>query len=232
MTISLTRREASRLARREAILEIARDVFLERGFAGTSMSEIAQLVGGSKATFWSYFSSKETLFGAVVERATDELNRVLEGSFRAGADLHQTLSDFAIRFTTELTSPFAIRFVRLVAAELERFPSLGPVFYEDGMYRIVERLSRYLKDEMASGRLRKDDSQLAAQQFCALLQHHTNMSIWYGQVASQQTAKAYGEAAVDMFLRAYRPRARSARAAAGVLIAKSPPFQGFADRGG
>ena len=52
-------------ARREAILAVAADVFKEMGFEGASMAEISARIGGSKATLYGYFKSKEELFVAV-----------------------------------------------------------------------------------------------------------------------------------------------------------------------
>ncbi len=60
--------------KREAILRIAYQAFLTDGYAATSMSEIARQVGGSKATLYNYFCSKEELFTAVV----DEKCQVIE----------------------------------------------------------------------------------------------------------------------------------------------------------
>ena len=55
-------------ARREAILDVAQEVFLEEGFAAASMSTIAARLGGSKGTLYNYFRSKDELFKAYVER--------------------------------------------------------------------------------------------------------------------------------------------------------------------
>ena len=54
-------------SKREAILEAASHVFLESGFEGASMAEIAARVGGSKATLYGYFGSKEDLFVEVTQ---------------------------------------------------------------------------------------------------------------------------------------------------------------------
>ena len=54
-------------AKRQAILDIAKATFIEQGYSNTSMSEIASRVGGSKATLYNYFSSKEDIFAAVME---------------------------------------------------------------------------------------------------------------------------------------------------------------------
>lgn len=53
-------------AKRQAILAVARESFTRHGFETTSMSAIASEVGGSKATLYNHFSSKEALFEAVM----------------------------------------------------------------------------------------------------------------------------------------------------------------------
>ena len=53
--------------KRDAILLIAQQVFLEEGYAATSMSSIAARLGGSKGTLYNYFRSKAELFVAVIQ---------------------------------------------------------------------------------------------------------------------------------------------------------------------
>ena len=65
---TLTKPRVDRDARREAILDVAQDVFLDEGFAAASMSTIAARLGGSKGTLYNYFKSKEELFNAYVQR--------------------------------------------------------------------------------------------------------------------------------------------------------------------
>jgi AcrR family transcriptional regulator len=55
-------------ARREAILDVAREVFMDEGYAAASMSTIAARLGGSKGTLYNYFKSKDELFTAYVRR--------------------------------------------------------------------------------------------------------------------------------------------------------------------
>ncbi len=54
-------------ARRNVILEAAVALFKELGYERTSMNELAKRLGGSKATLYGYFASKEELFRAVVK---------------------------------------------------------------------------------------------------------------------------------------------------------------------
>ena len=57
-------------ARREAIVEAAATLFQEMGYERASMNELARRLGGSKATLYSYFPSKEALLVAVVKAFT------------------------------------------------------------------------------------------------------------------------------------------------------------------
>ena len=53
-------------ARPEEISAAALDLFVERGYAGTRLDDVAARAGVSKGTVYLYFASKEDLFKAVV----------------------------------------------------------------------------------------------------------------------------------------------------------------------
>ena len=68
---------------RERILEIATDLFAEKGYAGTYVREIVERAGVSKPVLYYYFQSKEGLFYAILEWATDVQQNVLNEVFQA-----------------------------------------------------------------------------------------------------------------------------------------------------
>lgn len=209
-TQPIAKREARRSTRRQMITAIARTVFLKKGFAATSMSEIAHLLGGSKGTLWSYFPSKEALFGAVIREVSDEVSKSLEECLRPHHDLDRTLHAFAHRFAEQLDSPTMISLLRVVAAELERFPDLGRILFIDGVSRIAKRLSRYFQEEMAAHRMRDDDPDEAARQFFSLLKQPVHVRIFYGDTPDLLSHRIDVDAAVRMFLRAYKLQATPA----------------------
>src|SRR6266550_287247 len=53
--------------KRAEIVAIAQNLFFREGYAGTSMSQLAAALGGSKTTLYNYFQAKEDLLLAVVE---------------------------------------------------------------------------------------------------------------------------------------------------------------------
>ncbi|HAH0502049.1 TPA: helix-turn-helix transcriptional regulator, partial [Escherichia coli] len=61
-----------RALKRQQILEVASGLFRQKGFDATSISEINAIVGGSKSTIYSHFSSKEELFVECMSSETEQ----------------------------------------------------------------------------------------------------------------------------------------------------------------
>ena len=156
--------------RRLCIVEVAGQMFLEDGYAATSMSAIAARLGGSKATLYSYFTSKEALFVAYMHHACAGLVADVFGFSYASDDVTDTLTVFAKRYITLILSKPAIAIFRLVVAEAGRFPELGKAFYEAGPRQGIVKLGAILEQHMHAGRLKIMDPTLAAWQFIGLFQ--------------------------------------------------------------
>ncbi len=85
-------------SKRQAILKAAADVFREVGFERASMSEIRARIGGSKATLYNYFPSKEKLFFEVMYQAKElELGTITAALNPDADDLKQELLHFGQR---------------------------------------------------------------------------------------------------------------------------------------
>ncbi|MET0251636.1 MAG: TetR/AcrR family transcriptional regulator [Novosphingobium sp.] len=202
-----TRREARREARHDAIVEAAAASFLGHGYAATTMSAIAATLGGSKGTLWSYFASKEVLFGAVIDRATLDFRRQLQAILAPGDDLEATLLRFCREYLNKITSPDAIALHRLVVSESKRFPEVGRTFYERAPALVHTLLATYLAEEMDRGLLCRADPRVAARQLTALCQAGSHMLILIGQLdgATPERVGSDAGSAVATFLRAYAP---------------------------
>jgi AcrR family transcriptional regulator len=151
--------------RRAAILEIAHAAFLADGYAATSMSTIAARLGGSKATLYNYFSSKEELFAAVISNKCEHLQALIDHAQVEGGDFRSTLQNFGERFVRLALQDESIATFRLVMAECGRFPELGLTFYDSGLKQGRERLGEYFKQAIVEGNLRACDSTLMAYYF-------------------------------------------------------------------
>jgi AcrR family transcriptional regulator len=157
-------------AKREAILEEASKAFVELGFERASMAEISARVGGSKATLYSYFESKEQLFVAVAQSvgekyvwpAFEALTRCADGD--EAAALQRFGEDF-VGFTAQ---PYAVAIQRMVISE-SGHTSIGQLFFSTGPKRGNDAIAAFLEQAMARGRLRRADAGVATDHLIALL---------------------------------------------------------------
>lgn len=203
------RREARREERRDAILDVAACSFLEHGYAATTMSGIACALGGSKGTLWSYFPSKELLFGAVIDRATRAFRAELESVISETEGVEVALLRLCESFIAKMSSREAVALYRLVVGESKRFPEMGQIFYERGPQRTLELVAAFLAREVEAGALRGIDPLHGAQYLLSLCtarsQHRLLTGVSEGLNPMEVRDQAAG--AVDLFLRAARPDA-------------------------
>lgn len=154
--------------RRAAILDIARDAFLQDGYSGTSMSRIAALVGGSKATLYSYFPSKKELFVAVIDRETAGLFDKIFNLKLTADEPRAAIYELARRCLDGLLSDTIVSGYRLIIAEAGRFPEIGKTTYVLAVRRGLERISQFFAKAIEDGALRPCDPMLAADTFLDL----------------------------------------------------------------
>jgi len=176
MKKALGKRERNRLERRGQILETARAVFCEDGYAATTMSGIASKLGGSKATLWSYFSSKEELFEAAVEALINEFQSELWALLPESSRSRNDLKNFCVSFVKALSREDIVALYRLVLGEGGRFPELGRLFYEKGPKRMQSRVAEYLIVDMPD-----EQAQLLAKIITAALVGYRNEAIFQGR---------------------------------------------------
>lgn len=204
-TAAPSRREARRLSRREAILDVAARSFLEQGYAATTMSAIAATLGGSKGTLWSYFGSKEVLFTAVIERVTEAFRAQLSLILNPRDGVAPALRRFCVEFLRKVTSPEAVALHRLVIGETNRFPEIGQIFYERAPRQTQQLLADFIGAAMARGELREDDPLIAARQLIAMCMYggHQRMVMAVIETLAPEALEAEAERATATFMRAY-----------------------------
>jgi len=204
---SASRREKRRQTRRDAIVQVAAQYFLDHGYAGTTMSGIAGALGGSKGTLWSYFPSKEELFVAVLDRLTEDFRAQLSLILNPQHDLETALARFCCKFMAKVTSPEGIELYRLVVSEAVRFPEIGRIFYDRGPKVTQEQLAGFLADAMERDLLRRDEPLQAARNLIGLCLAGLRQNLLIGLTEVLTPAEIDDEIdrAMTMFMRAYRP---------------------------
>ncbi len=121
------------------ILDAARKIFLERGFEGASIDEIAEVARSGKPTIYARFRDKRALFTEVVTQ--DILSRIteFEAEVPAGATIEERLTSAAITLVHWGFDSDRIGLMRLAVAEARRFPDLAST---------VSRTARDLSTEL------------------------------------------------------------------------------------
>jgi AcrR family transcriptional regulator len=189
--------------KRETILSVARQVFLEEGYAAASMSTIAARVGGSKGTLYNYFRSKAELFVAVIQNQCELTQAELFDV--PDLDIRSHLTLLAGRFARLMLSEEIITVHRIVVAEAVRFPEIGEALYEAGPKRGKARMIAYFERAIADGRLKPCNPGLAAEQAMELtLAGLYRRRLWnVGPPPTEAEIDANVEAAVDAFMSIY-----------------------------
>ena len=193
-------------AKRQAILQAATEVFREVGFERASMSEIRSRVGGSKATLYNYFPSKEKLFFEVMYRATElELGAIGATLDPEGADVKQELLRFGQKLLPALYSPEAIAIRRVAIAESAN-SEIGKVVYEGSVLPMEKHVAEFLRRAMKRGSLRSGDAKIAAMQLLSLLESELLQRVLLGVegTVKPEGLKASVRRAVEVFLSGYQ----------------------------
>lgn len=193
----------------QAILEAATAVFMAKGYAGTSMDDIAKLAAVSKQTVYKHFADKEKLFAAIVLATTGRVETMIDLVADIPTDedaLEENLLRLARQFLTSLTHPQVLQLRRLIIANADTFPDLGAAWYEQGFERILATLATTFQRLADQGLLRIDDPLLAANHFSGmLLWIPVNKAMFHGGPQhTQAELDHYADEGVRVFLAAYR----------------------------
>src|SRR6185369_4587879 len=156
-------------SKRRQILDGARKVFMDLGFDGASMGEIARAAGVSKGTLYVYFADKSRLFEAIVEEETLEQGKITY-NFDPERDVVTTLTEFGQAYIALICRPGGGSAIRTVMAIAERMPEVGRRYYENVLAQTISRLAAYLEVRAQRKELAIDDCQLAASQFLLMCQ--------------------------------------------------------------
>ncbi len=192
-------------AKRQAILDAAKALFVRNGYASTSMDAVAAEAGVSKLTVYSHFNDKETLFtSAVVARCEEQMPELF---IQLNRDLpaKALLLNVARGFQVLINSPESIELHRLMVTLGTQDPKLSQIFFEAGPQRILQETERLLRRLEQSGQLKFDSPRTAAEHFLSLIKGVCNfrLLVGCGERPDEASAEAHVQEVVGLFMRAY-----------------------------
>ena len=194
-------------SKRRQILDGARKVFMNLGFDGASMGEIARSAGVSKGTLYVYFADKNRLFEAIVEEEALAQGKTAF-NFDPARDVTTTLMEFGQAYIQLLCRPGGGSATRTVMAIAERMPEVGRRFYDNVVSLTIGRLAAYLEAHVRSGDLVIAECPLAATQFMQLCQASLFMPFLFqaAPAPSPERIEQVVASATRMFLAAYQAK--------------------------
>lgn len=188
--------------RRDRILDAATEVFLEQGYEAATVAEIGRRAGGSLQTLYRLFGNKEGLFRAIIESKASSVYAPLESADIVDRPPRQALYELGMRLSRLSLSREALMVHRIILAESHRNPDLRRLFFEAGPGRARDLLAAYLRRQVAAGRLRIGDCDMAAMQFLDLVKGSFALRALLGDAPNPDdpTVEAGVSQAVSIFL--------------------------------
>jgi len=192
-------------AKREAILVAASEAFFDRGFAATSIEQVAADAGVSKVTIYNHFTDKRGLFAASVERECEKMRGHFSIDTLGDGSIGERLGTLGAAMVAFMSRPEMVQFDRRIAAETAHDPTLGHAFLKAGPWRMKDAFTTWLAHACAQGELRIADPELAAEQFVSMCKGIGDLERRFGAEPDEADTRRRIEGAVEVFLAAYAP---------------------------
>lgn len=209
------------------VLDRAVGLFAERGFAGTSLKDVADAVGLSRPAIYYYFPSKDALLEELLTGVTVSAARILDSvdqrtdltpMEKIGAAAHDL-----VMWVTERR----LHFIAIDRSENELPP---PILarHRDAKRRVLNGMIRLIDDAVASGEARPVDSRVTAFAIIGMC----NWTAWWFAPDGELTAPAIADRMADLAMHSVR-RTRADSAAprdVRALTAEIRDILGLIDR--
>jgi AcrR family transcriptional regulator len=156
--------------KRADIVRVASELFNELGYDRCSMATISERLGGSKATLYGYFCSKEELLRAVLQcQVASEFDRIME-EFHEQVDLRAALIKLGIGYHNKRLSSLPVANIRAIVNQ-PPCSKMGKEFYETVIRPAFEEMAQRFEMLMDTGRLKRADPWVA-------LMHWKGLNDW------------------------------------------------------
>lgn len=194
-----------RLPKDEVILMAAIRLFLDKGYASTTMDAIAEAAGFTKQTIYAYFSSKEKLFTRMIAYLCERPSTYKPQPCSGKITFTNLLYAHGSALLSLITQPDVLATTRLVISESDRYPEIAKLYYESGTQRLVQATTQFLDECNAKNLANIPNTQSAASYFLAMLkgQYYVRMILGIKPAPSQKSKDAHVRETVSLFEKLY-----------------------------
>jgi AcrR family transcriptional regulator len=194
--------QMSTATQEERILEVAKELFTQRGFSNVAVRDICKAADVTPPTVYYYFRNKEALFDAVVRKSvgmTEFISRLSVACEKANDPKSQVLA-----FTRSYLANFPKDHLNVglyVRHSTEELDSIGRKTLAADLARIQTILSAIVKNGIAAGQFRKTDPTMAAECLLGMMNRFVFQQIHFRRSYKPAEAASY---LTDFFLRAMK----------------------------
>jgi TetR/AcrR family transcriptional repressor of cmeABC operon len=187
--------------RHEKILEAAKQVFIEQGYARASINEIVRRSGGSLGTIYKFFGNKLGLFEAFFQKITYEAFYDFEEKGLWAEDIETSLLNFGRQLQQMMFEKEALAIYRLVLSEQGTdHVEIQRIFMQYGPHRLNKILTRFLTQQTQAEVLQLEDCEIAAYQFVEMIKGPLHFQALFGEPVTPKQCEAVLNQAVSLFL--------------------------------
>lgn len=186
-----------------AIIEAATMIFIQKGYAGTSMDLIAQESNVSKMTIYKYYKNKADLFSSIMKSHCEKIfNHAPIIKYTPEQTPRAILTMFCEAFIDALLKPESIGLMRRIIGEVDLFPELAQQIWPKNKMPILEAFCHYLQSESNARRLTIPDPEFAGRQLFGMIKENLVYPIWFGVQQLPYNSDKHGiiQKCLDVFL--------------------------------
>jgi AcrR family transcriptional regulator len=188
---------------RHLIAEVAKRIFVAKGFAGANMDDVAREAGVSKKTLYRLVPTKADLFKASVTDRIARFMLAIDSATLQALPLAEALERILTQYGVLTLSPDTVAIQKMVITESERFPDLSAAFFTEAIVATQRVLADFLADQCRRGLLDLDDPLLAAGMLRGMMIMEPQRAAMMGQAVlpSAEEIGRRARACVSLFLK-------------------------------
>lgn len=161
-------------ARKEEVFKTAAKLMVQKGYAGTSMADLAKAVGVNKATLYHYISSKQDLLFQILQHAMEGLERVVIEPTKQLSDPEERLREM-IRLHVQGMFDNGLKFA-LLFPERRHLEAAQQQVVTERVMRYIALLREAMQELADEGKLQELNIDIAARH---ILQTIAGIARWY-----------------------------------------------------
>ncbi|MGF1727022.1 TetR/AcrR family transcriptional regulator [Photobacterium nomapromontoriensis] len=160
----MTRSEQKRLA----IINAAKEEFIQHGFLAANMDRVSAAADVSKRTLYRHFESKECLFESVLTIIQESVNKTVQYSFEPQRNVEDQLREITYKEADILYHTYGIPLSRTIVMEFLRQPDMAQNLINT-LYS-TRAVTQWFNDAMTAGKLKQTDLKTITNIYISLFQ--------------------------------------------------------------